>query len=239
MGVEKKTVLIVDDNQFFVSQQIACLGRERFDIHTASSGREGLDKVHLVNPDIILLDHIMEDMTGPEVCRVLKADPFTAHIPIIIISSAEREPARLQTASAGCDGILFKPIRRNQLIGLVEEFLGISNRNWVRASASLPCTTKCNGTRDMGTIHSLSGGGAFVESGFPLLTGDTCQLQFSLPDAVSANGKIDVREAMVVWVGKLKKTDHLGAGFKFLTISQDDQESIDRYATSFPDPEYS
>ena len=231
MDIEKKIILIVDDNDFFIKQQIGCLGRERFNIHTAVSGKETLDKVRSLNPDLLLLDHIMEDMTGPEVCRQLKADPVTAHIPIIIVSSGERITSRLQTDAAGCDAIIFKPIRSNQLITLVEEFLGLAVRRGPRASVTLSCTVNGESTNGEGTIYSLGNGGAFIEGNLTFLRGDTCGLQFSLPEAA---GEISVREAIVVWIGRLNDAGPVGAGLEFLTISKDDQEAIYNYVANIP-----
>ncbi|MDF1536772.1 MAG: response regulator [bacterium] len=232
MADEKNVVLIVDDNEFFLSQQISCLGRERFDIHTASSGKQAIDKARSVNPDLILLDQIMEDMMGLDVCRILKADPATAHIPVIIVSSGEREASRLQLAAAGFDGIIFKPIRRNQALALVEAFLGIAVRSWARTSVSLPCTAIWEGTGKEGTIHSLGGGGAFISGNITPVKGDMCQIRFSLPDSGAGEREVEVRDALVVWLGELDDTSHQGIGIKFLTIKQDDQEAIDRYVAS-------
>jgi CheY-like chemotaxis protein len=229
MDSAKKNILIVDDNEFFIKQQIACLDKERFEIQTATSGKEALAKIRSTPPDLVLLDQIMEDMMGPDICRILKADPATKHIPIIIVSSGDRETSRLETTKAGCDGIIFKPIRRNQLLGLVEEYLGVAFRKWDRALVTVPCQTIYEELVKEGTIHSLSGGGAFIEDGLLLFRGDTCQIKLSLP----GHGKeITIREAMVVWLGQHETGESgqkTGAGFKFLTISQDDQDAIDNY----------
>jgi CheY-like chemotaxis protein len=229
MSSEKRNILIVDDNEFFISQQIACLDKERFEIQTATSGKEALAKIRSTFPDLVLMDQIMDDMMGPDICRILKADPATEHIPIIIVSSGERENSRLETTKAGCDGIIFKPIRRNQLLGLVEEYLGVAFRKWDRAMVTIPCQTICEGLIKEGTIHSLSGGGAFIEDGLLLLRGDACQIKFSLP----GQGKeVTVREAMVVWLGQHETGESgqkHGAGFKFLNISPEGQDAIDNY----------
>lgn len=232
MDSKKKNILIVDDNEFFIKQQIACLDKERFEIQTATSGKEALAKIRSTPPDLVLLDQIMEDMTGPDICRILKADPATEHIPIIIVSSGERETSRLETTKAGCDGIIFKPIRRNQLLGLVEEYLGVAFRKWDRALVTIPCQTIHEGLIKEGTIHSLSGGGAFIENSLLLMRGDACQIKFSLP----GQGKdVTIREAMVVWLGQHETGESEqkhGTGFKFLTIGQDDQDVIDQYVAA-------
>jgi CheY-like chemotaxis protein len=226
MDSEKKTILIVDDNRFFIQQLAGCLDRQKFDILTADSGKEALELLHTNTIDLILLDHIMEDMTGPDICETLKANPVTAHIPIVIVSSGEREDAREQIARAGCDGIIFKPIRRNQVLALVEEYLGVAFRMWPRARVAIECETMSEGLIKDGMIHSLSGGGAFIGGGLLLLRGDTGQLRFNLPDS---GREITVREAMVVWLGQLGSSEIHGTGFQFLTINPDDQEAIDQY----------
>ncbi len=226
MGFGRKSILIVDDNEFFLQQQIGYLDGERFHLQTAASGREALERIRSTSPDLILLDQIMEDMTGPDICRILKADPATAPIPIIIVSSGERELSRRETTRAGCDGIIFKPIRREQLLGLVEEYLGVGFRKWARVSVTLECEADYEGIVKEGTILSLSAGGAFLEGGPSLLRGDTCRLRFPLPGDPR---EVSVREAIVVWLGHLNGDGPQGAGLKFLTLAPDDRERIDRF----------
>ena len=225
----KNKILIVDDNEFFLKQQMACLDREKFQVQTAASGREALDKIRATPPDLVLLDQIMEDMSGWRICRIMKADTATAQIPVIIVSSGEKEASRKEAAESGCDGIIFKPIRRDQLLGLVDEYFGVSFRRWPRASVSIKCETNCEGTVKEGTIISLGGGGVFLSGGPFFLRGDTCQLRFSLPGFTR---EVYVREALVVWSGQINGTGPEGAGLKFLTIPRDDQNSIDKYVTS-------
>ena len=156
--MKKKLILIVDDNDFFIQQQISYLGQDRYDFQTAISGNEALEKMRSSIPDLILLDQYMEDMTGPDVCRAVRADSRIAAIPIIIMSSGERDISKLLGSQAGCDGIIFKPIRRDMLVAMVEEFLGINVRDWKRATTDIPCRIEHEGGKKNGTIHSLSGG---------------------------------------------------------------------------------
>lgn len=229
MDLKKKNILIVDDNEFFLKQQISYLDTEKFSILTAASGQEALEKINSSAPDLVLLDHIMQDMTGPKICRMLKADPKTANIPVIIVSSGEREASRKETSEAGCDGIIFKPIRREQLLSLVDEYLGVAFRRWARTPVSLTCEVMIEGAIQDGTVLSLGAGGIFLSDGPPFLRGDTCQIRFSLPDS---SREVSVREAMVVWLGQLDGTGPEGVGMKFITISRDDQDSIDLYVAS-------
>ena len=222
----KKSILIVDDNEFFIQQQIGCLGGNRFDLHTAGSGKQALEKVRSQPPDLVLLDMFMEDMTGPQVARIIKDDPATSRIPIVIVSSGEIEASRRETALANCDGVIFKPIRRDLLVAMVEEILGMVLRQWKRVTISLPCKILSRERETGGTIHSIGGGGAFVEGDLTLMCGDTCRLKFNL---LSPDRYVEVSTAAVVWKGKLNGTEKEGVGVRFLTISHSDQEAIDEY----------
>ena len=82
--MKKKRILIVDDTEFFLQLEISYLGNQRFDIHTARSGSEALEKARTLQPDLILLDMYMHDMNGDAVCSLLKGDPDTSSIPVII-----------------------------------------------------------------------------------------------------------------------------------------------------------
>ncbi len=229
MASGKKRILIVDDNEFFLKQQVACLDSERFQIQTATSGRDALDKIRSTPPDLVLLDQIMEDMSGWSICRIMKADTATVQIPVIIVSSGEKELSRKEAVETGCDGIIFKPIRRDQLLGLVDEYFGVAFRRWARAQVCIKCETNYEGIVKDGTILSLGGGGIFLGGGPLFLRGDTCQLRFSLPNQ---DREVYVREAMVVWLGQINGTGPEGAGLKFLTLPKDDQNSIDQYVAS-------
>jgi twitching motility two-component system response regulator PilH len=224
----RKHILVVDDNEFFLEQEVSCLNRARFDISKAVSGKEALVKVRALKPDLILMDMVMPDIFGTDVCKILKEDPLTAAIPVIIVSSAGREDSKVKTAAAGCDGIIFKPIRKDQLIAMVEGLLEIQGRNWERVEVSLPCmvTALLDGEHGEGTIHTLGGGGAFIECSFKLVPGDMCGLQFTFP---GSDRKIMVWSAVAVWTGRLIENGPEGFGLRFLTIDKDDQEEIDNY----------
>ena len=80
-------VLVVDDLVPNVKLLSAKLQAEYFDVVTAFSGPEALQKIAASPPDLILLDVMMPGMDGFEVCRRLKADPVTSHIPIVMITA--------------------------------------------------------------------------------------------------------------------------------------------------------
>ena len=226
--MEKKQILIVDDNEFFLRQQVSYLKADHLDIQTARCGQEALDCARAHKPDLILLDKFMPDILGPEVCRILKEDPATTAIPIVIVSSGEKESSKMATTLAGGDGVIFKPINRELLVTMVEQFLKVPVRHWRRADVALPCTLIAEGVQSEGIIHSLSGGGAFIESVFPLVPGDIITLQFTYPGSKEKM----ILGAAVIWTGVLVDSGPDGAGVRYLAIDPQEQVDIDNYVAT-------
>ncbi len=227
--MENKRILIVDDNEFFIQQEISYLDRRRFDIQTARSGQEALEKARLFLPDIILLDQIMPDMNGPEVCRMLKKDSLTENIPVIIVSSGGKDSSRSEATLTGCDGLIFKPIRKDLLITMVEELLGITTRQWQRASVDLACSILSEDGQISATIHSLSADGVFVEMISPPIPGEMLGILFTIPEG---GRQVLARCAAVVWSGRLGAKGPMGSGLRFLTIHPSDRDHIDEYVNT-------
>jgi two-component system, OmpR family, alkaline phosphatase synthesis response regulator PhoP len=116
-------ILIADDNQPNVELLEAYLAEFDCEIAVAADGRETLEKVAAFHPDLILLDIMMPKLSGFEVCRMLKADPATSHIMILMVT-ALGEPGDIERAVAcGCDDFLSKPINKTELLKRVENLL--------------------------------------------------------------------------------------------------------------------
>ena len=84
---EKKTILVVDDEPDFCSIVQGQLEKEGFEVEIAYNGIEGLEKVRANPPDAIVLDVMMPEMDGYEVCRKLKADEKYVDIPVILLTA--------------------------------------------------------------------------------------------------------------------------------------------------------
>lgn len=116
-------VLVVDDILPNVKLLEAKLLGEYYDVVTAQSGEEALRKVTETNPDIILLDVMMPGMDGFEVCRRLKDDPKTAHIPVVMVTALTDAQDRVKGLENGADDFLSKPVNDTALMSRVRSLV--------------------------------------------------------------------------------------------------------------------
>jgi two-component system, cell cycle response regulator len=103
-------ILVVDDIEANVRLLEAKLNAEYYDVSVAYDGPQALAATAANNPDIILLDIMMPGMDGFEVCRRLKADSNTRHIPVVLVTALDGRQDRLTGLKAGADDFLTKPI---------------------------------------------------------------------------------------------------------------------------------
>ena len=112
-------ILVVDDIPANVKLLEARLSAEYFDVTTAYSGAEALALADRAECDIILLDVMMPDMDGFEVCRRLKSNPVTHHIPVVMVTALDQPSDRVRGLEAGADDFLTKPVTDVALISRV------------------------------------------------------------------------------------------------------------------------
>jgi two-component system cell cycle response regulator len=112
-------VLVVDDVPANVKLLEARLSAEYFDVVTAMSGREALAICERAECDLVLLDVMMPDMDGFEVCRRLKSNPATHHIPVVMVTALDQPSDKVRGLDAGADDFLPKPISELALIARV------------------------------------------------------------------------------------------------------------------------
>jgi len=116
-------VLIVDDIPTNVRLLEARLTAEYFEVRTASSGREALAICGEGQTDIVLLDVMMPQMDGFEVCTRLKNDAATAHIPVLMITALDQPSDRVKGLQVGADDFLTKPVDDVQLMARVKSLV--------------------------------------------------------------------------------------------------------------------
>ncbi|MEI8146327.1 MAG: PleD family two-component system response regulator [Alphaproteobacteria bacterium] len=116
-------VLVVDDILANVKLLEARLSAEYFDVVTAMSGPEALSICDRAQCDIVLLDVMMPGMDGFEVCKRLKANPATHHIPVVMVTALDQPADRVRGLEAGADDFLTKPVNDLALVTRVRSLV--------------------------------------------------------------------------------------------------------------------
>ncbi|MBF2098697.1 MAG: response regulator, partial [Gloeomargaritaceae cyanobacterium C42_A2020_066] len=119
-------LLIVDDTPQNVRLLSAILAKQGFEVRKALSGAMALLAIKAGRPDLILLDVMMPDMDGFQVCRRLKADPATQDIPIVFLSAADTPAYKVEAFRAGGADYITKPFQVEEVLARVEHQLALS-----------------------------------------------------------------------------------------------------------------
>jgi CheY-like chemotaxis protein len=115
----QKTILIIDDQPFFITMQQNMLQRQGYRVVSASNGTEGLAQAKKVKPDIILLDVEMPGVDGIEVCRQVKEDPDLKHIPVIILTATQDPKLNERSFKAGAEITILKSVPGERLLNML------------------------------------------------------------------------------------------------------------------------
>jgi hypothetical protein len=122
----KPKILIIDDEPANLATIESFLIGEGYALHLADGGRAGLDLARQIVPDLILLDVMMPECDGFEVCRRLRADPELGRIPIIVVTALDDESSRIEALRCGADDFVTKPCRREELRARVRTVVSLN-----------------------------------------------------------------------------------------------------------------
>ena len=118
-----KKILIVDDDPQIRDLLTQILSAHKYETETASSGFAAGAKVATFKPDLIILDLLMLQMSGFEVCRLIKEDPQTCHIKILAVTGYDTKENRDKIMKAGADDYMAKPLSKDALLERVAALL--------------------------------------------------------------------------------------------------------------------
>lgn len=122
----RKKILVVEDDTDLVELLSYNLKSSGFSVGVANDGVEAIKKARSLLPDLILLDLMLPELDGLAVCEMLRRDPVTAGIPVIMLTAQSSEFARLNGLEAGADDFFTKPFSPKHLIGRVKELLHLN-----------------------------------------------------------------------------------------------------------------
>ena len=109
-----------DDTQFMMHRR---LGRAGHEVKVSPNGKQAVEWARTLQPDLIVMDLNLPGMDGWEATRLLKTQPETKHIPIIVVTGQIRESSREQAIAAGCDEYVTKPVDFQGLLAKIEALL--------------------------------------------------------------------------------------------------------------------
>jgi two-component system, OmpR family, phosphate regulon response regulator PhoB len=117
--MHKGRVLLVEDDRALVELLVYHLEREEFEVDVTADGEEALVRVRETAPDLVILDWMIEGLSGIEVCRRLRRMPETANLPIIMLTARGEEADRVRGLETGADDYVTKPFSPRELVARV------------------------------------------------------------------------------------------------------------------------
>ncbi|WP_026101892.1 response regulator transcription factor [Geminocystis herdmanii] len=117
------TVFLVEDSTTTRKMMSELLIKQGLKVEIATDGVEALAMLPTISPDIVVLDIVMPKMNGYEVCRNIKSDPKTKHLPVLICSSKGEDFDRYWGMKQGADAYIAKPFQPKELIATIKQLL--------------------------------------------------------------------------------------------------------------------
>jgi two-component system, OmpR family, phosphate regulon response regulator PhoB len=118
-----KRVLIVEDEANILLSLVFVLEQEGYDVRSATTGRDGLAEMTRERPDLVILDLMLPDVSGYEVCQQARRDPALADTPILVLTARAQEAERQKGLAVGATEYLTKPFRVAELRDRVAHLL--------------------------------------------------------------------------------------------------------------------
>ena len=122
---EAAKILVVDDTPMNVKMLVDILTFKGYQVATATGGKAALAALENEIPDLVLLDVMMPDMNGYEVCKAIRANELTAMLPVVMVTALDPGTERVKGIEAGADDFLSKPINQPELLARVKSLLRV------------------------------------------------------------------------------------------------------------------
>lgn len=121
--MSKKKILIVEDEESLLKLESILLTSRGYDVCSVSNGKAALESLDKEKPDLVLLDVMLPEVDGFEVCRQIKANPLTRHIPVIMLTAKKSRDDMAHGEQVGADWYITKPFKSAMVIETIQRFL--------------------------------------------------------------------------------------------------------------------
>jgi len=121
--MKKGKILVVDDEVNITQILEFSIGAEGFEVISAQNGEEAIEKARREQPDLIILDIMMPKIDGYEACRILKANPLTKNIPVVLLTAKGRDIDKRLGMEVGATDYIVKPFSPNKLVERIHQLL--------------------------------------------------------------------------------------------------------------------
>ena len=118
-GRAAQQVLVIEDEANILLSLRFVLEQAGYEVRTAASGREGLAELQRQRPDLLILDLMLPDVSGYELCQQVRADQELADIPVLVLTARAQQTERLKGIEVGATEYVTKPFRVSDLLGRV------------------------------------------------------------------------------------------------------------------------
>ena len=119
----KKKILVVEDEESLLKLESILLTSKGYDVHGVGDGQAALDAIEKNRPDLVLLDIMLPEIDGFEVCRRIKANPETKHIPVVMLTAKKSRDDMARGEEVGADWYITKPFKSAMVIETIQRFL--------------------------------------------------------------------------------------------------------------------
>ncbi|PLY02691.1 MAG: hypothetical protein C0623_03420 [Desulfuromonas sp.] len=221
-------ILLLDSSKFFRTIEKQFLAKTPAEVYEADNGEEGFRICKEQKPDLVYLSYELNDMTGPECCRKIKADPGLRSLPVVMVCDQNAKDQLDASRKAGAEGVITKPIDRHKFMETGRHFLPTIREP--RRTCLFPASYTVDGKSYTGKCLDISSGGLFIDSPDRFGIGKVFDVEFNLPG--QGSGTIKCR-GTIAWYNErpnpTKPNYPLGFGVRFIEISQVALSAIEQF----------
>ena len=122
--MKRNRILVVEDEESLLKLESILLSSKGYSVTGVMDGRSALEEVRANRPDLVILDIMLPEIDGFEVCRQIKEDPETRQIPVLILTAKKNSQDLARGQQVGCDAYITKPFKSVKVLDKVQELLG-------------------------------------------------------------------------------------------------------------------